>query len=131
VIAQPAGVDRRRDEAVAERVHRHERRQARRVAEVVGVDALRERRAGRGLGRDEAGTGAAGAQLAPQPRERQAAEVRAAADAADDDVGLLAGQLHLGDRLLADDRLVQQDVVEHRPERVVGVRILRGDLDGL
>ena len=37
VIAQPAGVDRRRHEVVAERVHLDERRQARGVAEVVAV----------------------------------------------------------------------------------------------
>ena len=49
----------------------------------------------------------------------------------DHDVGVLAGHLHLGERLLPDHRLVQQHVVEHRAQRVVGVRILGGDLDRL
>ena len=35
------------------------------------------------------------------------------------------------ERLLADDRLVQQDVVEHAAERVRGVVAGRGVLDGL
>ncbi len=50
------------------------------------------------------------------------AEVRPAAARADDHVGLLLArrrQLLLG--LQADHRLVQEDVVEHRPEGVVGV----------
>ena len=54
------------------------------------------------------------------------AEVRAAAAAADHDVGpLLAGQGQLLLGLEADHRLVQQHVVEHRPERVVGVLTAR------
>ena len=130
VVAQAAGVHRRRHEAVAERVHRHERREARRVAEVVGVDALGQRRAGRRLGGEEARAGA-GAQLAPQPRVGQAGEVRAAAHAADDHVGRVAGELHLGDALLADHGLVQEHVVEHGAQRVVGVLVLGGDLDRL
>ena len=55
----------------------------------------------------------------------------AAADAADHDVGLLAGHLHLGDRLLPDHGLVKQHVVQDRTERVVGVLTRRRDLDGL
>ena len=70
VVAQAAGVHRRRHEVVAERVHRHQRRQPGRVAEVVGVDALGQGRAGRRLGGDEARRRAV-AQVAPQPRERR------------------------------------------------------------
>ena len=58
-------------------------------------------------------------------------EVRAAADAADHDVGVLARHLHLRRGLLPDHGLVQAHVVEHRAQRVVGVLALRGDLDGL
>ena len=47
VVAQAAGVDRRGHERVAERVHRQERRQLGRVAEVVAVVAAGQRRAGR------------------------------------------------------------------------------------
>ena len=71
------------------------------------------------------------AEVAAEERERQAREVRAAAGAADDDVRRLAGHPHLLDRLLADDRLVQEDVVEHRAEGVLRVVAGRGVLDGL
>ena len=56
----------------------------------------------------------------------EAAEVAAAADAADEDVGLLAQERELLEGLLADDRLVQEDVVEHRAEGVVAVPLLAG-----
>ena len=49
VVAQAAGVDRVRDEVVAERVHLHQRRHPGRVAEVVRVDPPRQRRARRRL----------------------------------------------------------------------------------
>ena len=130
MVAQPAGVHGRRHEVVAERVHGHERREPDRVAEVVAVGAARERRAGGRLGREEARLRLA-AQHAPHEREGEPGEVRAAAHAAHDHVGLLARHLHLRDRLLADHRLVEADVVEHRAERVVGVLVARGDLDGL
>ncbi len=64
-------------------------------------------------------------------REGKAGEVGAAADAADDHVGLLAGELHLQRRLLPDHGLVQQHVVQHGAERVVGVIARGGHLDGL
>ena len=116
VVAQAARVDRRRHEVVAERVHRDERRQLPRVAEVVGEVAARQRRAGGRLAGEEVDL-AAGDLLA-QEREREPGEVRAAADAADDDVRVRAGELHLRDRLLADHGLVQQHVAEHAAERV-------------
>ena len=48
-----------------------------------------------------------------------------------EDVGLLAGHLHLEERLLADHGLVQEDVVEHRAERVLRVVARRRVLDRL
>ena len=116
VVAQAARVDRRRHEVVAERVHRDERRQLARVAEVVGEVAARQRRAGGRLAGEDVDV--APGDLLAQEREREPGEVRAAADAADDDVRERAGQLHLRERLLADHRLVQQHVVEHAAERV-------------
>jgi hypothetical protein len=130
VVAQPAGVDGRRHEVVPEGVHRHHRRQARGVAVVVAVDAARQRRARRG----SAATNRVFARPASVSRrngKHRPPKFEPAADAADHDVGLLAGHLHLRDRLLADDGLVQADVREHRAERVVGLRVARGDLDGL
>jgi urease subunit gamma len=52
-------------------------------------------------------------ELLAQERERQAGEVRAAARAAHDQVGRQPHLRELRQRLLADDGLVQQDVVEH------------------
>ena len=53
VVAQPAGVDRLRDEVVAEGVHLDDRGHLRRVAEVVGVDAAGQRRRRLGLDGDD------------------------------------------------------------------------------
>ena len=129
VVAQTAGVDRRRDEVVPERVHRDERRQLARVAEVVGEEAARERRAGGRLAREHVDV-AAGDLLA-QEREGKPGEVRAAADAADHDVREGARLLHLRQSLLPDHGLVQEDVVQHGAERVGGVLALRCVLDRL
>ena len=112
MVAQAAGVDGRRHEAVAERVHLDQRRQADRVAEVVGVAAAGQGRAGFGLDGEDARR-AALAQLLADERKGQPGEVRAAADAADHHVGVLPCEVHLLERFLADDRLVQQHVVEH------------------
>ncbi len=130
MVAQPARVNRVGDELVPERVHFQQRREPGRVAEVVGVDAPGERRAGGGLHCADDGVHPAG-QLLAQEREGQAAEVRSAARAADDHVGGIAGQGKLPDRFLADDSLVQQDMVEHAAERVAGRRIAAGHLDRL
>ena len=129
MVAQPAGVDRLRDEVVAQGVHLDQRGQLRGVAEVVGVDAAGQRRRGLGLDRDHPCWLAA--HLLAEEREHQPREVRAAAGAPDEHVRLLAGHLHLEDRLLADHRLVEQDVVEDRPEGVLGVVAGRGVLHRL
>ena len=71
------------------------------------------------------------AQLPAQEREGQPREVGAAAGATDDDVRLLAGHRHLLDRLLPDDRLMQQHVVEDRTQRVLRVVPAAGVLDRL
>ena len=100
------------------------------VAEIVGVAAPGEARARRGLDGDDAHVPAA-AQLRAQEREDDAGEVGAAAGAADDDVRVVVGELELRDRLLPDHRLVQQHVIQHRAQRVLGVIAARGDLDRL
>ena len=69
------------------------------------------------------------AQLLADEREGDAGEVRAAAGAADHDVGISVGHLHLLDRLEADDGLVHEHVVEHAAERIFGVGVLGRDLD--
>jgi hypothetical protein len=105
---------------VAEGVHLHQRREPGRVAEVVRVDALGERGARGGLHGPERGAHLA-AQLLAQEREREPAEVGPAAGAADDDVGRLAERRQLLQALLPDDGLVEQDVVEHAAQAVLGV----------
>jgi hypothetical protein len=130
VVAQPAGVDGVRDEVVAQRVHLHHRREARGVAVVVAVLALGQAGAGRRLHAPDDRVDPAG-QLLAQERERQPAEVGPAAGASHDDVRGVTDHGQLGERLLADDGLVQQDVVEHAAQGVVGVLGLGGHLHRL
>src|SRR5437870_9816054 len=109
---------------MAQSVHLHERRHLPGVAEVVFVAALRHRRDGLRLDRDEPRLDLAVNSLADD-RIREAGEVRATADAADhegrSDVRLLELLLHLE----ADDRLVHQDVVQDAAQRIL--RVLPGD----
>ena len=111
VVTKATGMDRVGDEVVPERVHLHERGHASRVAEVVGVDPTGERRAGGWLRSDDARAHPA-LELLLEEGERQSGEVRAAARAADDVGRGVASHRKLQHRLLADDRLVQQHVVE-------------------
>src|SRR6266540_2260461 len=124
-----AAADRRGHEVVSERVHRDERRQLARVAEVVREQTAREGRTGGGLAREHVDVAAR--DLLPDEREGEAGEVRAAADAADEDVWKRTGHFHLRQRLLPDDRLVQQHVIEDAAERVRRVVTARRVLDGL
>ena len=119
-----------RDEVVAQRVHLQQRRHPGGVAEVVGVHAPRQRRTRRRLDGADHRVHPPGELLAEEG-ERQPAEVRAAAGAPDEDVRRLADLGELQERLLADDRLVQQHVVEHAPEGVPGLRLRGSDLDRL
>ena len=111
-------------------MHLRQRRHVTGVAEVVGVTAARQAGARGRLHGDDADLSAA-AKLRPDEWKRDAREVRAAAGAADDDVGIVIGHVHLRDGFLADDGLVQQHVIEHRTERVIGVVSAAGDLHRL
>src|SRR5439155_10803517 len=108
---------------------RYARRELARVAEVVAVQAARERRTGGRLAREHVDL-AAGDLLAEE-RKREPGEIRAAAYAADDDVRERACHLHLRERLLADDRLVQEHMIENAPKRVRRVLAPRCVLDRL
>ena len=130
MVAQSAGVDGIGDEVVTQRVHLHEGRHPRGVAEVVGIDTARERRARRRLDRGDLRVDLA-RELLAQEGEGQAREVGAAAGAADDVGRGVAGHLELEQGLLADHRLMQQHVIEHRAERVARVGVGGSDLDGL
>src|SRR5581483_11627337 len=79
VVAKAAGMDRRRDEVMAERVHRDERRQPAGIAEVVCEEAAGQRRARSRLTREQVDVPAG--ELLAEERKREAGEVRAAAEA--------------------------------------------------
>ena len=130
VVAQAAGVVRRGDEAAAERVHLGQRADFAGVAEVVGEPAAREARAGGGLDGDEPIV-ALTAQLLAHERGDEAAEVAAAAGAADDYVRHDAVFVEGRFCLQTDDRLVQQHLIEHAAEHVAVAGGRGGDLDGL
>ena len=91
VVAQAAGVHGRRHEVVAERVHRHQRRQPDRVAEVVAVDA-----AGRASGRPPARRRRSASSRSPRSTRRRNGNARPAKFEPPptqpiDHVGLVAG----------------------------------------
>ena len=130
VIPQSARMDVGGSEVVPQREHRQQRRIAGFVSEVVAEDSARELRAGVGLGRDVARLSAFLERVAHE-RERDAAEIRSAAEAADDQVGVFACHFHLFFGLETDDRLVQRDVAQHRAERVLAVRRAHRQLDRL
>ena len=131
MVAQSSGVDICRLEVVSQRIHGQHGSHARHVAEVVLERAAREFGARGGFDGHDARAGSF-AEVAAQEREADACEVRTAAEAADHHVGFVARHLHLHERLLADDGLVQQHVVQYAAQavaRVVGV--LYGCLDRL
>src|SRR3972149_4129208 len=69
--------------------------------------------------------------LLPAEGEARPGQVAPPAGPADHDVGLVVGLLELLSGLEADHALVDQDVVEHAAERVLGVLAHRRVLDGL
>ncbi len=130
MIAEPAGVERRRHERRTERVHLHERRQVPRVPEVERIETLRQARARGRLHGDDTNP-AVFSKRAPDEREGEPREVRPPSRAADHDVRIVLGELHLGARLLSDDGLVHEDVVQDRAEGVLRVLARRRGLDRL
>ena len=76
-------------------------------------------------------TDLAARQLVAQEGKRQAGEIAAAAHASHHDVRIVLGQLHLLLRLQADDRLVQQHVVQHAAQRIADAFLRDGRLDRL
>ena len=125
VIAQTSGVNVRRVEVVSQRIHREQRSEACHVAEVVLELTARQLGTRLGFDGDYAGIFTFG-QVIAQEREADAGEVAASSEATDHHVRVLPEQLHLFHGLLADDRLVQQYVVQNRTQTVTGIlRILQ------
>ena len=119
-----------RGEVVAEGEHRQQRRVARLVAEVVTELSARQLRARRRLGGDKARF-LPFEDIVAHERERDTPEIRPAAEAADHDVGILAGHLHLFLGLEADHRLVQRHMAQDRTQRIFAVRGAHRQLDRL
>ena len=130
MVAQPTGMNPLRHKRTAERVHLNQRREVRGVAIVVRIDALGERRAGRRLDSYHPYVALA-AQLRPDERERDTGEVRPAPGTPDHNIGIVVCHLELGQRFLADHRLMQQHMIEHAPERVFCVACQSCNLDSL
>ena len=129
VIAQPARVVGRGHEPAAQRVHLGKGGDARRIAEVVGVLAAREGGAACGLDGEEVDVVFA-FELLPHEGRDEAAQIGAAARAADDEIGLHAVFIERDLALLPDDGLMQQDVVEHGAQDIAAVGRLSRLFDG-
>mmetsp|Transcript_44366 Transcript_44366/g.80393 ORF Transcript_44366/g.80393 Transcript_44366/m.80393 type:complete len:314 (-) Transcript_44366:604-1545(-) len=132
VVSQAARVRRWGHEGVPQGVGLYEGRHLGGVPEVVGVLALREGgAAGRLHGQAAELLLGLSPELLPDEGEAEPSEVGAAPCAADDDVGIVAGHLHLVDGLQSCDCLVHQDVVQHAAQRVLVLGHGRGSLDRL
>ena len=128
VIAQSARVAGGRYEVRTERVHLRERAYPARVAIVVGVSAAGQRRTARRLDRHNAVVVLA-AKLLAHERRNQSAEIRSAAGAADDHIGLLAELAESGLGLKAYDGLVKDNLAEHRTQHIPVAGIAHCGLD--
>ena len=117
VVAQAAGVVGRGDEAGAQGVHLGQGADHAGVAEVIGKLAPGKAGAGGRLHGDDAVVGLAPEHLAHEGGD-QAAQVGAAAGAADDDVRLDAVLIQRSLGLQADDGLVQQNLVEDAAQHI-------------
>ena len=126
MIAETARVVRRGNEVAAEGVHLGQRADHAGVAEVISVDAASEARAGSGLDRDDLIVSFA-AQFFAHKGSDQAAQVGAAAGAADDHVGLDAVFVQRGLGLKTDDGLMQEHLIENGAEHIAIAGI--GDRD--
>ena len=120
VVPKASGVDPRRNEVVAKRVHLHDWRVADGIAEVEGVNPLGEGWARRRFARNDLGLGATCKVLANE-WEGKSCEVAATTDTPVDLVGIFASKVELAKGFLTDDGLVHENVVEHRPEGVLGI----------
>ena len=69
--------------------------------------------------------------LVSREREGDPGKIRPAADTTDDNVRVIVDHGKLLPTFLADDRLVETDMVQHRTERVVGVGVRSCILDRL
>ena len=107
-------------------MHLDQRREVSGVAKIVGVFSLGEGRAVCRFHRDYPGI-VFSPEFGADERETEAREITAAARTADDNIRIVVSQFHLTHGLLPDDGLMQQDVVEHTAEGVLGIVTLGCD----
>ena len=131
VVSETAGVNSIGHEAVPQREHLHYRPDADCVAKVKRVNAARERGASCRFRRDEAGRGLRASELVSNEGVGESGKVGSAAHASDDDIRVFPGHLHLLLGFLPNDRLVQQDMVDHGAERILRVIVGRCVFDRL
>ena len=116
---------------MTQRVHRNQRRIAREIANVVLEDTAREFRTTLRFNRHNARLLTL-AEILTQEGEGNTAKVTTTTDAANHHIGLGVGHLHLQDRLLARDGLVQEDMVHHTTQAIArAFGIFQGTLHGL
>ncbi len=130
VVAESAGVESGGDKGAAQGVHFYQRGEVPGVAEVVGEFAFGQARAGRGFHAYGADVALA-TQFLADVGEGHAGEVGSAAGATHDHIRGVVGHGQLLHAFLADDGLVQEHVVEHAAQRILGVFALYGQFHGL
>ena len=112
VIPQAAGVVGRWDKPAAERIHACHRRNFSGIAEIVSIFAACKGRTGSGFHRNNSGVRLSG-QLIAHKRSNQPAKVGASASAPNDNIRVFTKNLHCCLRFQANDRLMQQHLIEH------------------
>ena len=130
MIAQAACVVGGGNEPAAQGVHLGQGADHAGVAEVIGVLAPGEAGAGGGFHGDDAVVGLTPELLTHEGGD-EAAQVGAAAGAADDDVGLDVVLIQRGLGFQTDDGLVQQHLIEHAAQHIAVAGVLGGSFHGL
>jgi len=127
MIPEPAGMDPRRHEVVAEGVHFGDRRHLGSIAVIKLIDPLGQGRAAGRFHGEESNIFAVS--LVSGKGEGNTGKVGTAAVAADDDIRIGVDKRQLLFCLDTDYRLVQTDMIEHAAESVTGILMGGGILN--
>src|SRR5437867_2459210 len=117
VIAQPSGMNARRHKSMSKRVHLQDRRHARGITIVKRILAFRQAWRRHWLDRNHPDLFSI-AEFFAKKRKDESREITAAADAADEDIRILARHLELFLRFQSVDGLMQKHRRKHRAYRV-------------
>ena len=104
---------------MAKGMHFDQRRHPDGIAKVIGIDAFGQTGTGHWLGSEEAGFQPLFASFTDEG-ENQARHIAASTCAANYHVRVIVRQCHLLESLFANNSLVQQYVVEHAAQRILG-----------